>query len=316
MKKILSFVSIALGAALPFMAFAATFDHDLYFGMSDNSEVTMLQEFLHGHGLYDGPITGGFFSFTKRAVIAFQEKEGIVPALGYFGIKSRARANMIAAAASPSQEEQIALLQAEIKALQDQIAALIAQHQASTTQTTPVPSVLATPSPMPSVSSTPSPSPAPVAELRISGSFTQRFPNTAVSPLKLGDITIKNTTDHPILFNQFKLDIYDAMNSASNRNKTVIFKLRDGTTTFDALISQTDFLINREPPPYGEEANRRQLDVSFPITVKSGETRVTSLWIENLDYVVGGYLRIEMLNAYISNGVTPQGGFRFLLTNQ
>jgi len=311
MKKILSFVSIALGAAMPFMASAATFDHDLYFGMSGNSEVTMLQEFLHDKGLYEGLITGGFFALTKKAVIAFQEQEGIMPALGYFGVKSRARANMIMGIASSSQGEQIALLQAQIKALQDQIAVLIAEQQASTTQMTPVPSVSSVPSPMLSAS----PSPLPVAELRVSGSLTQAFPNTATSPLKLGDITIKNTTDHLILFNQFKLDIYDAMNSSLNRNKTVLFKLRDGTTTSDTLISQINFVINREPPPYGE-ATRRQLDVSFPITVKLGETRVTSLWIENLDYVIGGYLRIDMLNAYISDGVTPQGGFTFLLTNK
>ena len=126
---------------------------------------------------------------------------------------------------------------------------------------------------------------------------------------------IKNTTDHPILFNQFQLDIYDAMNSSLNRGKTVLFKLRNGTTTFDSLISETKFDINNKPPPYGEEANRRQVNVSFPITVKSGETYVSSLWIENLDYVVSGYLRIEMLTAYINDNMAPQGGFTFLLTN-
>ncbi|MDP3779155.1 MAG: peptidoglycan-binding domain-containing protein [bacterium] len=316
MKKILSSVSIIVGAVMPFMASAATFDHDLYFGMLNNSEVTMLQEFLRDKGFYNGPITGGFFFLTRQAVAVFQEKEGITPAQGYFGPKSRARANALAGVTALSQEEQIALLQAQIKALEVQIAALIAQQQA-----TPTPSPAASPSvsatPMPSVSETPvpSPSPTPVAELRISGSLTQRFPDTAVSPLKIGDITIKNTTDNPILFNQFKLDIYDAMNSSLNRSKTVIFKLRDGTTTFDTLISQTNFEVNSQPPPTGSESNRRQSDVSFPITLKSGETKVSSLWIENLDYVISGYLRIEMLNAYV-NDATPQGGFTFLLTNQ
>jgi len=313
MKKILSSVSIILGAALPLMVSAATFDHDLYFGMSDNSEVTMLQAFLHDKGFYNGPVTGGFFSLTKQAVIAFQEKEGIVPVLGYFGSKSRARANVLVSVAVLSQEEQIALLQAQIQVLEVQIAALIASRAAPTPS--PAASPSATPMPLMSETPVPSPSPTPVAELRISGSLTQRFPNTAVSPLKIGDITIKNTTDHPILFNQFKLDIYDAMNSSLNRGKTVIFKLRDGTTTFDTLISQTNFVVNSQPPPTGTESNRRQSDISFPITIKSGETKVSSLWIENLDYVINGYLRIEMLNAYV-NDATPQGGFSFLLTNQ
>jgi len=322
MKKILSYTGIILGVAMPFMVSAATFDHDLYFGMSNN-EVTMLQTFLHDKGFYNGPVTGGFFSLTKQAVITFQEREGIVPALGYFGPKSRARANVLVSVAVPSQEEQIALLQAQIQALEDQIAALTAsrcpvrgcQQATPTPSPIPSPSVSASPVPSPSVIPTPSSSPMPIAELRISGSLTQRFPNTAVSPLKIGDITIKNTTDHPILFNQFKLDIYDAMNSSLNRGKTVIFKLRDGTTTFDALISQTNFVVNSQPPPTGTESNRRQSDVSFPITIKSGETKVSSLWIENLDYVINGYLRIEMLNAYV-NDAAPQGGFTFLLTNQ
>lgn len=125
---------------------------------------------------------------------------------------------------------------------------------------------------------------------------------------------IKNTTDHPVSFNQLQLDIYDAMNSFLNRGKKVIFKLRNGTTTFDTLISATDFTVNSQPPPYGQESNRRQLDVSFPITIKTNETYVSSLWIENLDYVISGSLRVEMLTAYISNSITPQGGFAFLLT--
>ena len=106
------------------------------------------------------------------------------------------------------------------------------------------------------------------------------------------------------------------MNSSLNRNKTVIFKLRNGMSTLDPLISQTNFDVNREPPPSGEDANRRQLNVSFPITINPGETVVSSLWIENLDYVISGYLRVQMLTAYLSDGSVPQGGFTFLLTNQ
>ena len=119
--------------------------------------------------------------------------------------------------------------------------------------------------------------------------------------------------DHDILFAQFKLDIYDGMNSSLNRNKTVIFKIRNGTTTYDDLISKTDYLINNDPPPVGGDI-RRQLNVSFPILVKYGDTRIISLWLENLDYVISGYLRVNMLNAFISDGTTPQGGFWFTLT--
>ena len=305
MKKKISFAYIIIiGAILPFAVSAAAFEHDLFFGMRNNAEVKLLQEFLHSRGFYNESITGNFFSLTRRAVIDFQKKEGIRPAQGYVGGKTRAKIMM--------------LLNNTVKP--------------SVSPAVPSPSFFPSPSPsaIPSVSPTPllsppplpsaapiptsTPTPAPVVELRISGNVTQPFPDIANAPLKLGDITIKNTTDHPILFNQFQLDIYDAMNSSLNRGKTVLFKLREGTTTYDSLISEKQFSINNQPPPTGEESNRRQVNVSFPITVKAGETKVTSLWIENLDYVISGYLRIEMLAAFINDPITLQGGFKFLLT--
>lgn len=332
MKKIFTLLySVAVVAAIPFVVFAANFDHDISYGTRHDPEVTSLQEFLTKNGSYQGPLTGNFFSLTRQALIDFQKKEGITPASGYFGSKTRAKINMLVGTTVLSREEIIASLRAQIEALQTKIADLLAKAAlekqalatpapAATAPLLPSPSPSPFPSPIssptPSPIFTPAPTPVPVAELRISGNVTQSFPDTVGLPLKLGDITIKNTTDHPILFNQFQLDIYDAMNSSVNRNKTVLFKLRNGTTTAHDLISETPFTINREPPPNGTEANRRQLDVSFPITIKAGETKVTSLWIENLDYVINGSLRIEMLTAYISDGLTPQGNFTFILTKQ
>lgn len=328
MKKILSHAyMLAIVLGIPFAASAAIFEHDLFYGMVDNSEVKSLQEFLDARDLYDGPVNGNFFLLTKAAVIRFQTNEGITPAEGYFGPKTRARANVLV---SPpvSREEQIALLQAQIKALQETIAQLLAQKEQESATSTQEISVSPSPSPFPSPSPSPSPSilsspsptptpsatPVPVVELRITGTSTQPFPDTVISPLKLGDITIANTTDHPVLFSQFVLDIYEAMNSSLNRDKTVLFKLRNGTTTADDLISETKFAINREPPPYGETSNHRQLNVSFPITVASAQTHVSSLWIENLDYVISGSLRIEILETLVSDTVKPKGGFTFILT--
>ena len=296
---------MSAAAISPLIASAATFEHDLYVGIYNNAEVKMLQELLRAQDLYDGPVTGNFFSLTKQAVIQFQKKEGIMPSEGYVGFKTRARANMLAGVATPSRDELIASLQAQIETLQAQIAVLIAQQQATTTS--PSPSLTPTSTPTPSIT------PPPVAQLLISGSTTQSFSDIGNIPIKLGDITISNTTDHDILFAQFKLDMYDGMNSSLNRNKTVLFKIRNGTTTYDDLISKTDYLVNSTAPPLGGDI-RRQLDVSFPVLVKSGETKVTSLWLENLDYVVGGYLHVNMLNAFINDGITPQGGFWFTLT--
>lgn len=309
---------------IPFAASAAMFEHDLFYGMTDNSEVKTLQEFLHTRSLYDGPVTGNFFSLTLASVIRFQTNEGITPAQGYFGPKTRAKANDLAGTVVISREEQIALLQAQITALQATLTQLLAQKQQPATS---MPSVSPSPSPSPSISPSPSPSPTPtpsatstsatstpVVELRISGVNIQPFPDAAGTPIKLGDITITNTTDHPILFSQFVLDIYDAMNSSLNRGKTVLFKLRDGPTTAYDLISETKFVVNSEPPPYGETSNRRQLNVSFPITIASGKTHLSSLWLENLDYVINGSLRIEVFETQVTDSVKPQGGFTFTLT--
>ncbi len=72
----------------------SSFSKDLYFGMQKDSEVIKLQEFLSGEGLYSGPITGNYFSLTMKAVIAFQKREGVT-ASGYFGPKSRTKADVI-----------------------------------------------------------------------------------------------------------------------------------------------------------------------------------------------------------------------------
>lgn len=311
MQKILSFLfTIGLFIFFPITLFAVDFDHDLYFGMRDNNEVRQLQEFLRDQGLFSEEITGNFFMLTRQALIAFQQKQGIVPAEGYFGPITRAKVMTIAKTLPMTRDQQIAVLQSQIKKLQEQLAILRASQTAPSP--TPIESPSSTPAPT-VVSITPSPlvTPEPLQELRIIGTSTQPFLDTGLVAYKLGDITIKNTTASVAAFTQFQLDIYDAMNSSLNRGKTVIFKLRDGTTTYDPLISQTNFVINSEPPRTGEEFHRRQLDISYPVNIKPDETKTISLWIENLDYVISGYLRVAMLKAY---GITPAGGFDFLLT--
>ncbi len=88
MKKLifvlLLFPSIVFGA----------FNNDLYYGKSNN-EVKELQKFLTGEKLYSGPITGNFYSITLKAVKAFQSREKIFPVAGYFGPKTRLRANAL-----------------------------------------------------------------------------------------------------------------------------------------------------------------------------------------------------------------------------
>ncbi|OGG80433.1 hypothetical protein A3A39_02665 [Candidatus Kaiserbacteria bacterium RIFCSPLOWO2_01_FULL_54_13] len=146
MKK----VSIAIASALalfPFIALA-TFNADLQYGSTGN-DVTELQEFLTAQGNYTGPITGNFYSLTRQGVIGFQAANGISPAAGYFGPLTRAKVNAILAeqdAASdaqaiqetgtiptPTKDDAVSLLQAQVNALLEQLKKLTAQVETQTT---------------------------------------------------------------------------------------------------------------------------------------------------------------------------------------
>ena len=121
---------------IPFTSFASVFEQDLYSGLVNKDDVKRLQEFLRYQGIYTGPVTGNFFSLTQDGVKKFQEREGIVPAAGFFGPKTRARANELAKPLS--REEEIIFLQERIKLLQEQLKGLqekLAEEQASSTTT-------------------------------------------------------------------------------------------------------------------------------------------------------------------------------------
>ncbi len=164
MKKYL--ILFFLFLVFPFFVSAQTFDRDLYFGIQKDSDVTKLQEFLTEQNLYSGPISGNFFSLTLQAVKSFQSQQEVSPASGYFGPKTRGKANQILTAEGvnstgvtdesggttpvvtippktandndvvTSLTAQIQLLQQQLKALQQQSQTLqtIQQQQVSTTQ--------------------------------------------------------------------------------------------------------------------------------------------------------------------------------------
>ncbi|GEM_PF-2111722 len=103
MKKFLIILSLVI---FPSLVFAQTFDHNLYFGLRNNSDVTQLQDFLTSIGLYNGPITGNFFFLTLKAVKAYQSQEGINPAAGFVGPITRAKLNQAAASAVNQSNQQ------------------------------------------------------------------------------------------------------------------------------------------------------------------------------------------------------------------
>jgi len=72
-------------------------DRNLYFGMSNNSDVQCLQTFLKNQGasIYpEGLVTGNFGSLTQQAVIRFQAKY-VIPQTGYVGVLTRTKINQI-----------------------------------------------------------------------------------------------------------------------------------------------------------------------------------------------------------------------------
>lgn len=79
---------------------------NLYFGLSNNAQVSCLQQFLksQGFGIYpEGLITGNFGNLTKNAVIRFQEKYkndilgpvGLTQGTGFVGAMTRAKINAL-----------------------------------------------------------------------------------------------------------------------------------------------------------------------------------------------------------------------------
>ena len=81
-------------------------ESDLYYGMSNDTQVSCLQEFLklQGTNIYpEGFVTGNFLSLTKLAVIRFQEKYapeilnplGLDKGTGYVGSNTRAKINQL-----------------------------------------------------------------------------------------------------------------------------------------------------------------------------------------------------------------------------
>lgn len=147
MRKLLS-ISAIVGFALPALAFAS-FDRNLTYG-SKGEDVIELQEFFTDQGLYSGPITGNLYSLTVAAVKKFQKRENIAPISGYFGPKTRTRANSI--------------LLSELSNSEDTSPAFTSQNntsiRASSTASTIPTTVMPTPVPVPT--STPSTPPIPI----------------------------------------------------------------------------------------------------------------------------------------------------------
>lgn len=169
-----TFIFFIFFLLFPAWVWGAGFEQDLYFGVTYHDEVRKLQEFLRGQGIYRYETTGNFLALTREAVKQFQKREGIVPAEGYFGVKTRTRANAIVMPSVSSRDAEIAALKAKIADLEATLKKLIASEQEKTVSPSPAPSVVQPPLP-PFVDSTP---PTFLTHFKI---ITQEFATT--SPL-------------------------------------------------------------------------------------------------------------------------------------
>ncbi|MCX6736991.1 MAG: beta-N-acetylhexosaminidase [Candidatus Parcubacteria bacterium] len=68
---------------------------NIYYGLNQNSDVKILQQFLKDNNYYQGPVTGNFLFLTKKAVIDFQIKNNIAPASGYVGSQTLSAIDII-----------------------------------------------------------------------------------------------------------------------------------------------------------------------------------------------------------------------------
>ena len=298
---------LSIFVLLPFLV-SASFERDLFYGIINDLDVNLLQEFLAGEGVYSGPVTGNFLSLTREGVKGFQKREGITPVLGYFGPKTRARANAILTAkpttpaVSQSREDLIAQITAQIKALQEQIKTL--QEKEVSTE-----------------AETPSPPPPPPEEkvlptwLNVEGSATSTFPVVETASFKMGEFVLYNGLNRAVLFVNLETVLYDEMDSTFNRDRKVQFLIKDGTLATDTQVSKTDFTFIFTPPKVGEP-HRSPLKLPLDVLIKPGEEKRYSLWIEQLKYVRSGLLRIASTKINTASGDSVVGGINISLTKE
>lgn len=332
--KALFFILTLLAA--PLFVSAVNFERDLYHGLSVDADVTRLQEFLSAENVYSGPVTGNFFELTREGVKKFQEREGISPSAGYFGPITRGRANAILArsgvAPGTTQEKQIVDLMALIRELQAKIDML----KGTTPPASPVlpglepvfctqdakmcpdGSYVSRTAPLCefAMCSVPEPAPTPVSPakspvLEVTGLNTAPFPIEFVGSLKLGDAKIRNGTAEPILISQIVVHILDNMNTVLNRGRKVYFVLREGPDTGGNILSRTEFTFNSQVPLYAPHES--ELKLSYPALIGAGEEKNISIWIDGLEYVTTGELKISFVSFLATTTVDPEGGFTFIL---
>jgi hypothetical protein len=74
--------------------FSYTWNKNLFYSMINDNDISALQKALTLDGVYSGPLTGNFFTLTRKAVMEFQTKHGI-PSTGNVGPLTRSALNKL-----------------------------------------------------------------------------------------------------------------------------------------------------------------------------------------------------------------------------
>lgn len=102
MKKYLSIIAtglLLLGGTVHASVFTPTY---LSYG-ARGVDVQRLQAFLFSQGYFSGPVSGNFYGLTRDALKRFQSQNAL-PATGYFGPLSRAKAEALLAISVPKEQ--------------------------------------------------------------------------------------------------------------------------------------------------------------------------------------------------------------------
>ncbi|MBI2096864.1 MAG: peptidoglycan-binding protein [Candidatus Sungbacteria bacterium] len=297
MKKVLSFVLLSV-FVLPLAALAAADEltSDLTLG-SRGESVSLLQSFLaKDAALYPEGIVSGYFGrLTQSAVKRFQQREGITPAAGYVGPKTRAKINSRLLRVSP--ESELEALLNKLAELQKTLAEKEREISGTTTPATSTPPLVIEPA------ATTTPPRVPTNTLYISGSETRRFAEST----KLGDVTFANDSASAIVLYRVNITMDEAMNAPNSRGRDMKLLLRNGTTTYSDLLVRQDITIRSRVPDPGPY-NTQLISYYAGQTLAPGESKTLSLWAELLvGPFYGGVLKFTVDSA-TSNPELPSAG--------
>ena len=131
----------------------------------------------------------------------------------------------------------------------------------------------------------------------------------------MGEFTVENNTSEDILAASFEGILSEEMDSARNRNREVLFLVRNGSDVLSTLQSTTKFTLILDAPKAGSP-HKAVIKLPYDKLIKSKEKKTVSIWIEKLLYVKSGTLRLDSTKTLITSDAGIEGNFNLVLTKE